>query len=130
MNRLFNMSVPPKTKIIIEITQPSKYILFDPNVLCKLLKCKKSELINSINKYVAKNPKYISASPNSYLFALKKDKYDNYDHSICKDIDLLLCVFSKTVDNIYIPNRKPLFIDEKFDSVLLFMESEILNERQ
>lgn len=130
MNRLFNMSVPPKTNITIEIKQVSNYIVFDPNVLCELLNCKKEELINSISKYIIDNPSYIDASPNSYLFALRNDKYENYSYSVCKDINFLLCIFSKTTNNIYIPNRKPVFTNEKFVDSLLFMESEILDGKQ
>lgn len=129
MNRLFNMSVPPKSSIVIEIKPISKYLVFDPNVLCELLCCKRDVLLDSIKEYIEKHPNYLDTSPSSYLFALKKEKYDNYDYLICKDVDLLLSVFSKTVDNMYIPNRQPILINEKFDNSLLFMESEILNEK-
>ncbi len=129
MNKLFNMSAPPKSKITIEINQVSKYLVFDPNVLCELLNCAKDKLILTINEYIINNPNYLDDSPNSYLFALKKDKYEDLDYSICRNINLLLSVFSKTVNNIYIPNRQPIFTCEKFNSLLFFIESEILNER-
>lgn len=129
MHKFHNMSVPPKSEIIIEIKQLNKMIAFDPDKICELLKCDKQNMIDAINKYIENNKDYELKAPKTYMFALKSD-YKELDYDYCLDLDLLLCVLSKTAGNIYIPNRHSLFNKDKFKETLYFSERELYDNNR
>lgn len=124
MDKLHNMSVPPKSLIHYDIKQIDNIVCFDREELLKYFNCNIDNLEESIKHYVESNIQYIDKAPNGYMFALNSVP-DSIEIITCKDIDLLINVFSKTVGNIYIPNRNASFDKSKFLNKLYFNKGEV-----
>lgn len=124
MNKLHNMSVPSKSLIHYDIKQIDNIVCFDSSELLKYFNCNIDDLEKSIRGYVKTNNQYIDKTPSGYMFALNSVP-DSIETITCRDINLLINVFSKTVGNIYIPNRNASFDKSKFINKLYFNEGEV-----
>lgn len=145
---LKNMSVPPKSIISFKIEQVQKYLLFNPLTLRKLLQEKNytSEISKASQEYYLSNLKSFEKvrQPSGYMisecinlsiddaYLIKNEEeinnylLTNYLLSECKNIELMILVFCKTVNDLYIPSRKPSFEDSKFKKILMFPLDEVL----
>lgn len=124
MNKLHNMSVPPKSLIHYDIKLVDDIVCFDPDALIKYFNCNINDLEENIKKYIEINPNYQDKAIDKYLFSLDKCP-EKIEPIICEDIDLLINVFSKTVGSLYIPNRNPSFDISKFLRKLYFNQTEV-----
>lgn len=146
---LKNMSVPPKSAVSFKIEQVQKYLLFNPLTLRKLLQEKNytsSDISKASQEYYFSNLKSFEKvrQPSGYMISecidlLIDDAYlikneeemnnyltTNYLLSECKNIELMILVFCKTINDLYIPSRKPSFEDAKFKKILMFPLDEVL----
>lgn len=126
MDKLHNMSAPPKSSVLIEIKQLDKMIAFEPKRLEGLLNCNNKNLLETINKYIDDNKEFELKAPKAYMFALEVN--NNLDYEYCDDIDLLICVLGKTSGSIYIPNRPCVINKDKLNKVLYFSKRELYDK--
>jgi len=126
MDKLHNMSAPPKSSVLVEIKQLDKMIAFEPKRLERLLNCNNKDLLETINKYIDDNKEFELKAPKAYMFAL--DVNNNLDYEYCDDIDLLICVLGKTSGSIYIPNRQCVINKDKLNKVLYFSKRELYDK--
>ncbi len=128
MSMFKNMSGPPKSSVTKKIVQIDKEICFSPVMLATLLKCKTSELEETINKYLNTHTLNYNKSPKNYMICkkeilTKKSKKIEY----CKDIDLLLIVIGRTVNDFYIPNRELEFDEFSLKYSYIYLEGDVKN---
>ena len=128
MSMFKNMSGPPKSSVTKRVVKLDKEICFSPVILANLLKCKASELEEKINKYLNTHSINYNKSPKNYMICkkeclTKKGKKVEY----CKDIDLLLIVIGRTVNDFYIPNRKLEFDEFNLKNSYIYLEGDVKN---
>ena len=129
MDVLKNMSSPPKSRVVFSIDQIESYILFNPNVLKRYFNVDSDELLSKkIEEYV-KNSKTIDKvkKPSGYMISNTVINDDDVKYEKCKDIDLLIIVFTHTIDKLYIPNKEMSFSKSRFMNKLYFLKSEVLS---
>lgn len=132
-DRLFNMSVPPKSKVDIDIIPNGTLLIFDIRKLFYKLfdiyNIKKGNYEKLILEYICRNENWSNdiIKPKNYLLEYKLENgtnIENFEYEICQDINLSLYVYGKTIGNIYIPNRE---WNRNFDyeRELIFLKSEV-----
>lgn len=129
MDNFHNMSVPPKSNIFIGTNINTEYILISYVILMKLLKSNPKSLEKDVENYINNHKDYVNKMPTSYMLALNEEKpileYVHNNSTICKDIDVILTILSKTVDHLYIPNRKSNFNKEYLFRILYFRKEDL-----
>ena len=133
MSYFKNMSAPPKSVITFRQDELGVYYRFDPKELFKILLNTaivdddyKDRIANLCNLYIKKHHRVKDSikKPTGFMIASKMtDKCEKYE--VCKDIDVLLNVFGRTVGDLYIPTREMSFDNSKFQEVLYFLKSEV-----
>lgn len=126
MDILYNMSGPPRSYVSYEIKRFGKQLLFDPDVLIKLLNTDKTNLIKKIEQYCELNNSIYTSSkrPKGYMVGKIPSEIDK-DYIVVEDIDLLILVLGSTFGNMYVPNKELLLSESRFKNKILFLEEEV-----
>lgn len=112
-NQICNMSAPPRSIIDIDIKPNGTIVLFDlKKCLDEYRKMQDKNICDfekELKEYIKENPNWmidvhpISIYMISYKIAVQKLFPIERE---CTDVNLCLYIFGKTVNDIYIPNRK------------------------
>lgn len=139
---LKNMSAPPKSVVYFKKEQVQTYLLFNPLTLQKLLEKRNytKDIAKASQEYYLSHLKRFERlrQPRGYMISeyielnddinFIKEKLNNYLLSECKNIELMILVFCKTINDLYIPSRKLSFEASRFKKILLFPLDEVLYE--
>ena len=139
---LKNMSAPPKSVVYFKKEQVQTYLLFNPLTLQKLLQKRNytKDIAKASQEYYLSHLKRFErlSKPRGYMISecielsddiyLVKEKLKNYLLSECTNIELMILVFCKTINDLYIPSRKLSFEASRFKKILLFPLDEVLYE--
>ncbi len=126
MDKLFNMSCPPRSKVSYEVKKIDDQVLFDFEVLIKLLKTNKSHLVKRVEEYYKNNEKMLKnyKKPSGYMIG-KYLNSDDKNYKVETDLNLLILVFTQTYGNMYVPNKEASFSKHRFENKILFLKREI-----
>ena len=151
---LHNMSVPPKSVMRKRIVPLFEYedehrdasggqrggcIIFDPIVLSGKLGSERSALARKSSDFYLSHLQEFERTPKprGYMISVaygSSDDDSGFEAACgdstgngirCDDVFLLILVFSKTVNGLYIPRRQPDFSSDNFARTLFFSKLEV-----
>ena len=129
---LKNLGPPCTCAVKINKGCIGKCIVYDPLILAKKLTCDVSRLPEKAKEYYFANEYKFkkSVAINEFMIATKYgidlhicDSFiKGYEHKFITNVISLINVLCRTVDGIYIPNKKLSFDEESFKYTLVFQD--------
>lgn len=126
MDKLFNTCCAPTSKVSYQIKKFDTQILFDYEVLIKLLNTNKYHLAECVEEYYKKNEKTLRnyKKPTGYMIGKYLEPKDK-KYRVETDLNLLILVFTQTYGNMYVPTKDPSFSKHRFEHKILFLKKEV-----